>query len=67
MNEPIKFSNIIKFDLNKCTFCENCIKVCEFGALSIENETINFDNTKCYACKKCSFKSRWSSQCRSRT
>ena len=45
MNEPIKFSNIIKFDLNKCTFCENCIKVCQFSALSIENENINFDNT----------------------
>lgn len=53
MNEPIKFSNIIKFDSNKCTLCENCVKVCEFGALSIVNETINFDNTKCYACKKC--------------
>ena len=53
MNEPIKFSNIIKFDSNKCTLCENCVKVCEFDALSIVNETINFDNTKCYACKKC--------------
>ncbi len=53
MNEPIKFSNIIKFDLNKCTLCENCVKVCEFGALSIENETLNFDKSRCYACKKC--------------
>lgn len=53
MNEPITFSNIIKYDLNKCTLCKNCINVCEFGALSIDNETLKFDNTKCYACKKC--------------
>ncbi len=36
-----------------CIACNKCIKVCEFGAITIENNLAYIDATKCTFCRKC--------------
>jgi Na+-translocating ferredoxin:NAD+ oxidoreductase subunit B len=36
-----------------CTACTKCFKVCEFGAITIENNLAYIDAKKCTFCRKC--------------
>jgi len=36
-----------------CIACNKCIKVCEFGAITIENNLAYIDSYKCTFCRKC--------------
>ncbi len=36
-----------------CIGCGKCEKVCEFGAITIENNLAYIDHTKCRLCRKC--------------
>jgi len=36
-----------------CTACTKCFKVCEFGAITIENNLAYIDAQKCTFCRKC--------------
>jgi electron transport complex protein RnfB len=36
-----------------CIACNKCLKVCEFGAISIENNLAYIDAKKCTFCRKC--------------
>ena len=36
-----------------CIGCSKCLKVCEFGAITIENNVAFIDSTKCRLCRKC--------------
>ena len=36
-----------------CIGCSKCLKVCEFGAITIENNLAFIDSTKCRLCRKC--------------
>lgn len=36
-----------------CIACRKCEKVCEFGAITIENNVAYIDYTKCRLCRKC--------------
>lgn len=36
-----------------CIGCSKCLKVCEFGAITIENNLAYIDPTKCRLCRKC--------------
>ena len=36
-----------------CIACSKCFKVCEFGAITIENNLAYIDATKCTFCRKC--------------
>lgn len=53
MKNIIEFSNIIKYEQNKCIQCEKCVYACENKALVLNNNEINFNKEKCIACKKC--------------
>lgn len=39
---------------NACIACKKCEKVCEFGAVTVENNLAKIDYTKCTGCGKCS-------------
>lgn len=43
---------LLKFDIEKCTLCGQCMDVCPFGALTIEGSGIVV-NENCRACKLC--------------
>lgn len=53
MNESINLSNIMKFDVSKCSFCNNCIKTCKTRALAFIDGKIQFYKENCILCKKC--------------
>ena len=36
-----------------CIGCSKCLKVCEFGAITVENGLAYIDHTKCRLCRKC--------------
>ncbi|MBR4969218.1 MAG: 4Fe-4S binding protein, partial [Alistipes sp.] len=36
-----------------CIGCGKCSKVCEFGAITVENNLAFIDSTKCRLCRKC--------------
>jgi Na+-translocating ferredoxin:NAD+ oxidoreductase RNF subunit RnfB len=36
-----------------CIACNKCLKVCEFGAITIENNLAYIDSKKCTFCRKC--------------
>jgi ferredoxin len=36
-----------------CIACSKCVKVCEYGAITIENNLAHIDATKCTFCRKC--------------
>lgn len=38
---------------NACIGCSKCFKVCQFGAITIENNLAYIDDTKCRLCRKC--------------
>ena len=44
----------MKLDLEKCTACETCVKVCRFGFPRIENEHVVIDDPNCMRCPVCS-------------
>lgn len=47
------FSNIIKYDINKCDKCLICVNICKNQALEFNQEKLVFKNEQCIACKKC--------------
>ena len=53
MDNIIKFSNIIKYDFNKCTQCRKCVYKCPTKTLSLIDGRIVFKETKCISCKEC--------------
>lgn len=53
MNNITKFSNLIKYDFNKCTQCRKCVYSCKTRALSLYNGVIEYNDKKCISCKKC--------------
>ncbi|HLN54791.1 MAG TPA: 4Fe-4S dicluster domain-containing protein, partial [Bacteroidales bacterium] len=36
-----------------CIACNKCFKVCEYGAITIENNLAYIDSKKCTMCRKC--------------
>ncbi len=36
-----------------CIACGKCVKVCEFGAITVENNVAYIDHAKCRLCRKC--------------
>lgn len=53
MKDIVKFSNIMKYDSNRCTRCRKCLYACKNRALSLFNNEIELNNKKCVACKEC--------------
>ena len=53
METIVKFSNIIKYDFNKCTQCRKCAYKCPTRALSMINCKIMLSEEKCISCKEC--------------
>lgn len=53
MDNIINFSNIIKYDFNRCTQCRKCVYKCPTRALSLINGRITFKESKCISCKEC--------------
>lgn len=43
----------LKFDIDACTGCMLCIKVCNFGAIEKDGDKVKFDMTKCVLCGSC--------------
>lgn len=43
----------VKWDKDKCIFCEVCEKACRVGALTIEGDNILLDESKCNYCGRC--------------
>ena len=39
-----------------CIGCQMCVKQCEFGAITVENNIAHIDQSKCTACGKCAEK-----------
>ena len=39
-----------------CIGCKMCTRVCEYGAITVENNNAHIDQTKCTGCGKCSEK-----------
>jgi len=47
---------MIKIDKEKCDGCGNCIEVCPFGVLEIENGKVVVKHLeKCQKCEACKF------------
>lgn len=44
---------IADVDLDLCTGCRNCEKVCQFGAVSISDGKASVDLLRCYGCGSC--------------
>ena len=55
----------LDFSLSGCTFCEECVKACEYGVLSLENSQtidtniyidkkscVSWEGVMCYSCKE---------------
>ena len=53
MNKIINLSNIMKFDVSKCSYCNNCIKVCKTRALGFVDGELQFYKDNCIQCRKC--------------
>ncbi len=54
-NKPKKKSKrIAQVDRDNCVACGACMKVCKFGAITIEKGIYaKIDQDKCVGCKKC--------------
>ncbi len=48
-----KFFHALSFDLEKCTGCTKCIKVCPTYALRIREGKVVFDSMRCIDCGRC--------------
>ena len=55
-----KFSQRLSFslpvpniDLNKCTYCGECAKACEFGAIFVGPQNISVFDKLCHGCGSC--------------
>ncbi|MCD6117562.1 4Fe-4S binding protein [bacterium] len=44
---------MITIDQNRCTGCGECINVCPFGAISIQNNKASINNSMCRMCSIC--------------
>jgi len=46
---------VAEADLDKCVGCRECVRVCQFGAISFDKKTgkIEIDPKKCYGCGIC--------------
>lgn len=53
MDNLYNFSNIMKYDFNKCSKCLSCYNECKYKALEFDGEKIIFNKLNCVACKKC--------------
>ena len=42
-----------EIDLDKCNGCGDCVEVCRFKALSVVNEKVVRDDTRCMNCNQC--------------
>ena len=42
-----------EIDLDKCNGCGDCVEVCRYKALSLVNEKVVRDDTKCMNCNQC--------------
>jgi MinD superfamily P-loop ATPase len=43
------------FNLEKCTFCLECSKKCQFGAIAVAPNFLNFFEELCHGCTACSY------------
>lgn len=43
----------IKLDKESCILCSACAKVCDEGAIEIENNTFTIDEKRCTGCMSC--------------
>ena len=50
---PDRFAGRPRWDQEKCTFCENCIKSCPAGAIVRNGEKLQLDTGKCIFCREC--------------
>ena len=41
------------WDSKKCLHCENCVAVCPFDAVSVQDDRIQVDPQRCQSCKLC--------------
>ncbi len=51
--ETKEFFHALDFDLDKCTGCNKCVKVCPTYALRVRNGKVVFDSARCVDCGKC--------------
>ena len=42
-------------DLQRCTVCGECVRVCPTGARAIGEEALSVDSDKCYGCSACEY------------
>ena len=43
------------FDLKKCTYCLECSKKCQFGAIAVAPDFLNFFEELCHGCTACKY------------
>lgn len=43
------------FDLEKCTYCLECSKKCQFGAIAVAPNFLNFFEELCHGCTACKY------------
>ena len=53
INEKFRGKLEVKLDENGCVGCGICVKTCQFGAITVENNVAYIDYTKCKLCRKC--------------
>lgn len=47
------FTYKIKYDSEKCTKCQSCVKACPMGALRKEDDKIKYNIHHCLTCRQC--------------
>jgi len=54
IRERIPFSiPVPEIDFNRCTYCGECAKACEFGAIFVGSNTVNVFEKLCHGCASC--------------
>ncbi len=51
--QPFRAGLLAQIDLEKCTSCGECLSVCRFNAVIIQNGVYGIDAIKCEGCKVC--------------
>ncbi len=51
--KEVVFGRLSRFKREKCDLCGDCVKQCQFGALSLEGETIKHRGPFCHGCGLC--------------